>query len=101
MNLFQSAMRNFESVGIIRNQSLLNGKLLMAFTLYWLGSILDCVYILRELNTFEEIVNTIFLLSATTAIAMCFTFFIVCTAKLFELIDNTEQMADKGKPLAH
>lgn len=94
-------MRNFESVGIRRNQSRFNGKLLMAFTLYWLGSILDCVYILRDLNTFEEIVNTIFLMSATTAIAMCYTFFIAIITKLFQLIDNTEQLADKGKPWKH
>lgn len=99
MNLFQTAIRNLENVGISRNQSRLNGKLLMAFILYWLGSILDCVFIVRELNSFEEIVSTIFLLSATTSIAMCFTVLIASTTKIFELINESEQLADKGKLL--
>lgn len=96
MKIFQSVLKNFESVGIRQNQSRLNGKLLLAFALYWLGSILDIVYIVRELNSFDEIVNTIFLLSATTAIAMCFTILVISTTKLFKLLNKAEQLADKG-----
>lgn len=97
MKLFQTAIKNFENMGISQNRSRLNGKVLMAFTLYWLGCILDCVFIISELSGFDEIVNTIFLLAATTAMALCFTILIVNATKIFELINNAEQLIDIGE----
>lgn len=95
MKIFQSVLKNFESVGIRQNQSRLNGKVLLAFTLYWSGTIFDCVYIVRELSSFDEIVATIFLLSATTAIAMCFTVFVLSSKKLFNILNRADHLTDK------
>lgn len=101
MKLFQSALKKFQNVGIRPNQSRLNGKVLMAFTCNWLGTIFDCIFIAREVHSFSELVNSIFLTSATTTIAMCFTILIVNANKIFKLINNAERLADKGNIYVH
>lgn len=97
MKLFQSAENNLKIFGISRDQHWLNGKLLMAFTTYWVGIILNCVLIVREVQTFSEILNLIFMMSETIAIATSFTIFIILKNKLFHFANGAEDIADRGK----
>lgn len=97
MNLFQSVEKNFEGfLGISREQHLLNWKILTAFICYWVDNALNCIFLIREVNSFSEIANSIFITSETTTIAICFTIWITQKDKMFHLIDIAEELADKG-----
>lgn len=99
MNFFQTARRNFEILGISPSQSRLNGKVLMAFTSYWIDNTLNCIFLAREVNNFSEMANSIFITTGTTTISTCFTILIINKAKLFRLVDDAEKIIDRGKIL--
>lgn len=97
MNLFQSALKKFENLGISENQSRLNGRVLMTFISYWFDNALNCIFLVREVNNFSEMANSIFITSATTTVSTCFTILIINKAKLFRLKNNAEKAIDRGK----
>lgn len=97
MNLFRSALRNFENMGIRLNQLRLGGKVLVIFTSYWLDNTLNCIFLIREVDSISEMANSIFITSVTTTICTCSTIFIVNATKLFDLINNVERIVDIGK----
>lgn len=96
MKLFQSVLKKCENLGVSPNQSRLNGKLLMAFTSFWVDNTLNCIFLVREVNNFSEFVNSIFITSGTTTISICFTIFIVKKIKIFRLVDDAEKIAERG-----
>lgn len=102
MKFFELAISNFESVGISPNKSRLNGKLLMAFTCYWLVTASNVMFLVREVKSFNEIANSIFVTSGTTAISTCFTLLIIINKnKSILFANNANKMSDRGKKIKH
>lgn len=97
MKLFQSALEKFETLGVSPNRSRLNGKLLTAVITYWFDCTLHCTYLVREVNSFSEFADTIFMIFTTTLVSTCFTIFIFNKTEIFRLVDDGEKMTEQGK----
>lgn len=97
MKFFELAVRNFETLGIHPNKRRLNGKLLMAFTCYWLVTASNFMFLFREVKSFNEIANSIFVTSGTTAISTCYTILIFKISKFMVFANNAEKLTDRGK----
>lgn len=96
MNIFQSIVKNFGNVGISPNQSRLNKKVLLIFTGFWLNTILNCVFCIREVNSFSELVLSILMTVVCAEVALCFTFTVINATEIFDVINNAEKVANIG-----
>lgn len=96
MNLFQSAVKNFENVGIRPNQDSLNAKVLFILIIFWVDNGFNYVYFFREVNTFSEMANSIFITAVSTIISIGVIILIVIAAKIFRLVDYAEKITDRG-----
>lgn len=97
MNLFKSASKKLEIMGFSPNQSRWNGKVLMMLTGFGLNTVFNCIFLIREVNSFSELVNSIFLTTVTFEVYTCFIIVIVNLTKVFDLFKNAEQIVDLGK----
>lgn len=97
MNLFQSALRIFESMGVSRNYSSWNGKVLLTFSCFWAHTAANCIYFIRGVHSFSEMANSILIISITTVISTDFVVLAVNKARIDHLIDSSEQITDRGK----
>lgn len=97
MNLFQSALKRLEIVGISRNYSCLNAKALITFTCFWVDNIFNFIYLIREVNGISELANSIFITSATTVVSAGFVIIIINASKIYRLEDISEIIVDLGK----
>lgn len=96
MKLIQLFEKYLERVGIIA-ENRLNGKMVMAFTSFWLTNILNSIFIVLEVNSFSELANSLFVLSETITMAICYTILIIRTEKLFNIIGTADQFIDQGE----
>lgn len=99
MKLYQSVQRSFAMLGIHRNHlrqnHLLNGKILAVSFVYWTGIILLCL----SYNTpsFMEYTAVMFESSVLIFNMTCHTVLIFKMEKLFQLIDKCENIIDERK----
>lgn len=97
MRFLETVLKKCEILGISPTQSRLNRKSLMALTCYWVDNTLNCIFCIREANTFSEMANSIFITSGTTTISTCFTILVIKKTKIFDLINNAERIVEKGR----
>lgn len=97
MNLFQSALRKFESMGISRNYSSLNGKVLITFAWFWADTAANFLYLAREVNSFSEMANSILIISVTAVISTGLVIVAVDKTKIYRLVDDSVKIIDRGK----
>lgn len=95
MELFDLSLNKCENLGISANQRRLNGKLLIILTAYWANNTLNCMFCVRNVNTFNEMANSIYIVSTTTAISTCFTILVAKKLELFRLIDGCKKTIAK------
>lgn len=96
MKLFESVLKKCVNLGISPEQSRLNGKLLLALSSYWLDNTLNCIFCVREVSSFSEMANSIFITAGTTTVSVCFTIFVIKKTKIFGLVDDAEKIIERG-----
>lgn len=102
MKSFQSAERDLEKFwGVIRGQYRLNRKIMIAFTCYWLDNILKCMFIVRDVGSFGELVNSLYEITITIIIATSFTIWIIQLGRLFRIINSIEEVTDRSKKIPY
>lgn len=84
-------------MGIISDQHRFNFKVLMTLLLYWSLSILYFLYLLREANEFREYMDTTYLTSATTLIAICYMNLVWKMENLFQHVDEMEKIFENSE----
>lgn len=97
MNLFQFALQKFERMGVSRNYSSLNGKVLITFSCFWAHTAANCIYFVRGVNSYSEMANSVLIISITTVISTGFVALAVNKAKIYRLVDSSEKIVDRGK----
>lgn len=97
MILLQSSAENLKNVGFSPNQSCFSAKVRITFICYWLSTIADCIFMVREVHTFVELANSIFFITAMVSVATCFTILMCNHTKMSEFVNKYEQLADIGK----
>lgn len=97
MQLFQSNQKSFEMMGLSSNLHRFNFKALMTFLLYWTLSILYGTFTLLEANEFREYMDSVYLTSATTVMAISFMIFVWKTEDIFHLIHEIEEIVEMSE----
>lgn len=97
MQLFQSIQRSLAMMGIGWNQHRSNLKIFMTFVLYWSLVALYCSFLLLEADEFREYMDTVYLISSTTMIALCFMNFVWKMAIIFKMIHEIEEIVENSE----
>lgn len=94
MIYLKSVLQNLTIMGMVRNQSLFNGKFLVASFFIALNSALNWAFLIIEAQTFLEYTNSIFMTLTTTMIAACFAIVSCKVTKLFVLLKFAEELTE-------
>lgn len=102
MKFLQSVQKHFATLGISSSQSnhkypFINGKILMVYLGFLLGIISFCVFLILEVNNFQEYTETIFRITLLICMFITFMIVILKMGQLFRLIDDCEKLVDKSK----
>lgn len=84
-------------MGISSDQHRLNFNMLMTLVLYWSLSISYFIYLLREANEFREYMDTTYLTSATTLIAICYMNLVWKMEKIFQHVRQMESIFEDSE----
>lgn len=102
MKLFQSTQKYFMYIGITSYQSIkihpiLNARTLICICLLILNIITHAAYFIFLANNFEEHTNCVLTISTGFAIVILFASNIWNMKKIFETIENIEDLIQKSK----
>lgn len=95
MKLFKTFQKSLALIGITSNTSanLFDfGRKCLAYAILWSGFFLSWSFIIWEVNNFIEYTITIYIASAITALAICFTILVYKTEKIFKFINGCERV---------
>lgn len=97
MKFYRETQRTFAILGLSSNQKTINGRMLMAFTSYWLDNTLNCIFIYREANSFSEYADSAFITSTTTMFALMYTIMVIKWEKVTKLINGVNELVEKSE----
>ena len=100
MELFKTFRKNFAVFGITSNARPLHSReIISAFLMNCLTAILCWMFLFCVANTFIEYTIGIYIASALTVVAICFTIVVFQIQNIFEFIEECEQITQKGKKI--
>lgn len=96
MELFKTFRTNFAIVGII-SDAFHSRKISLTFLMNWSTSIFCWMFLICEAKTFIEYTTAIYIASALTVVAICFTIVIFHIRNIFGFIEKCEKIIENGK----
>lgn len=96
MKFFQFSLKKLEFMGLTAAQNLYNEKVLMAFLILFIENTTVLVFLFHEADDFIEYANSIYAITATNLITVCYIIIITLIDDIFELIDNLEYTIDNS-----
>lgn len=98
METFASIRHYFAIVGITASKHYeFYMKTTMVFVMYSMNLTINCVYLFRDANDFEEIVNLIYVISTHLVGIMTFTTIIWTMENMFTFLDKLEKLISNSK----
>lgn len=97
MKQFQSFQRRAKIFGFDRNRRPFNIRSSLLFGGSGSVVIFYFVYLLNSANTFEKYIESIYFTSASTVVTVCVINFAVKLDRVFELIDQFEEIIEKSE----
>lgn len=96
MKLFQSIKKTAAILGIRPDYSF-SGRILVACLHYGLCTILLCLFLFFNAQSYEEYTNSIYNISVSISTATCYILFIFQMDKFFQLYDLSEKIINESK----
>lgn len=101
MILFRSVYSYCATLGICRNPSNqkhhFNGKILIIYFTYLLNTMLHCLFLIHNVQSFEEYADLTFRISVSALTTIFYTIVIFQMERFFELLDMLNEMTGKSK----
>lgn len=97
MQTLQVVQRNFNSFGLSPNREPINRTILIVLILGFLGISMQWIFFFHGANSPQELMETIYVVTACTGIFLSFTSTIFTTTGLFSFINSFDELTNERK----
>lgn len=97
MKYFQSLRTYMAILGIDSAQKPFNQKISKIFLLYTVYFALNCVFLVRETNSFRKFIDSMYMTAAAAMVTIFFAITALKMTKIFELIETMEEFSNNSE----
>lgn len=92
MKIFQRVYKNVAIFGFEPHQKLMNMRHLLPMCLFGMGTVSCCVHLFREVKTFQEYAESIFITISYITATTNFMYIVFVIRKLFDCFYDTQNI---------